>query len=99
MRTQYWCEECQNFVEEHLVEDGIHDGCGQEVDIYEDEEFQLRDTVEIISTSNPEIHGKIATVLDIKAGIHGKDLRIRTDDGLVVWIDAEDVVLWGEVSK
>lgn len=37
MTKHYWCEECQNFVDEHVVTNGIHDECGQEVNIEENE--------------------------------------------------------------
>ncbi|XOS93831.1 ATPase [Brevibacillus laterosporus] len=52
----------------------------------------VNDTVEIISSSNPDIYGKVATIKDIKSGNEGIDLRIETKDGMEFWIDAEDVV-------
>lgn len=54
----------------------------------------INDMVEVISTSNREIYGKVGTVVDIKEGTEGVDVRIETNDGIEFWIDAEDVVLY-----
>ncbi|MEV2910130.1 hypothetical protein ABNF65_16220 [Paenibacillus larvae] len=62
-------------------------------------EIRVNDKVEIISTSYLYLYGEIATVLDIKEDALEKALRIRTDSGVDVWIDAQDVVLWAKVSK
>lgn len=57
-------------------------------------EMAVNDTIEIISASNPEIYGKVATIVDIKESTCGRDLRIQTSDGLDIWIDANDAVIY-----
>lgn len=57
-------------------------------------EMAVDDTIEIISASNPEIYGKIAKIVDVKENNFGTDLRIMTNDGLDIWIDAEDAVIY-----
>ncbi len=52
----------------------------------------VNDMVEIISSSNPDIYGKVGTIKDIKTSPEGVDLRVETNDGMEFWIDAEDVV-------
>lgn len=54
----------------------------------------VNDMIEIISSSNPEIYGKVGTIKDIKSSSEGIDLRIETKDGLEFWIDADDVVAY-----
>ncbi|WP_440960528.1 hypothetical protein ACN6KS_22515 [Paenibacillus nitricinens] len=54
----------------------------------------VNDKVEIISSSNPEIYGMVATVIDIKNDDIGTELRIKAENGLDIWIDAEDAVIY-----
>lgn len=54
----------------------------------------INDTVEIISKSNEEIYGKIGRIVEIKEDKFGTDIRIQTRDGLDIWIDAQDVVIY-----
>ncbi|HEU4965366.1 MAG TPA: ATPase [Bacilli bacterium] len=54
----------------------------------------VNDMVEIISSSNPEIYGKIGEVLEIMESREGVELRVETIDGMEFWIDSEDVVLY-----
>lgn len=51
----------------------------------------INDRVEIISTNNKHLYGKVGTIIDIKKDKTDTDIRIMTNDGYDVWIDADDV--------
>ncbi|MEK8215485.1 hypothetical protein [Paenibacillus sp. FSL L8-0463] len=57
-------------------------------------EMAVNDKVEIISSSNPEIYGMVATIVDIKNDDLGTELRIKSENGLDIWIDADDAVIY-----
>lgn len=59
-----------------------------------DNKMAVNDTVEIISSSEADLYGKIARVLEVKTYDDGTDIRILTNDGLDIWIDADDVVIY-----
>ncbi|MEZ2659300.1 ATPase [Aneurinibacillus aneurinilyticus] len=62
------------------------------INLKEENKMCVADRVEIVSSSNEELYGKIAEIIDIKTGVGGTDLKIKTEDGLELWIDAEDTV-------
>jgi dsDNA-specific endonuclease/ATPase MutS2 len=64
----------------------------KDLNLKEGNNMCVADRVEIISSSSEELYGKIAEIIDIEKGIGGIDLKVKTEDGLEVWIDAEDVV-------
>lgn len=51
----------------------------------------INDRVEIISTNNKHLYGKVGKIVDIKKDKTDTDIRIMTNDGYDVWIDADDV--------
>lgn len=56
-------------------------------------EMAVNDMVEVISSSNPDLYGVVGEIKEINSGKYGTDLRIVNNNGIDVWIDAEDVVL------
>jgi hypothetical protein len=54
-------------------------------------QLAINDTVEVISTNNKHLYGKIGKIVDIKKDKTDTDIRIKTNDGYDVWIDADDV--------
>ncbi|WHX37429.1 hypothetical protein QNH38_08280 [Paenibacillus polymyxa] len=54
----------------------------------------VNDKIEVISNSNPEIYGAVGTILEISKTTIGTDIRIKTENGLDIWIDAEDAVIY-----
>lgn len=57
-------------------------------------EMAVNDTVEVVSSSDPDIHGAVAKIVEISQGKYGTDLRIANGDGLDVWIDSNDVSIY-----
>ncbi|WP_155985373.1 hypothetical protein [Paenibacillus maysiensis] len=54
----------------------------------------VNDKIEIISNSIPEIYGAVGRILEISETDTGTDIRVETDNGLDIWIDAEDAVIY-----
>ncbi|MEK3787539.1 hypothetical protein [Paenibacillus sp. FSL K6-1230] len=54
----------------------------------------VNDRIEIISNSNPEIYGIVGTILAISKNDIGTDIRVKMENGLDIWIDAEDAVIY-----
>lgn len=59
-----------------------------------DLDMAVNDKIEVISNSNPEIYGAVGTILEISKTTIGTDIRIKTENGLDIWIDAEDAVIY-----
>lgn len=57
-------------------------------------EMAVNDRIEIISNSNPEIYGIVGTILAISKNDIGTDIRVKMENGLDIWIDAEDAVIY-----
>ncbi|MEE4566812.1 hypothetical protein V2U94_04145 [Paenibacillus polymyxa] len=53
----------------------------------------VNDTVEVISSSDPEVYGAVGTITEISEGKYGTDVRISNGEGLDIWIDSQDVVV------
>ncbi|SEL81152.1 hypothetical protein SAMN05518856_11921 [Paenibacillus sp. OK003] len=57
-------------------------------------QMAVNDKIEIISNSNPEIYGAVGTIVDIKDTDDRRDIRVKTESGLDIWIDADDAVIY-----